>query len=457
MARLSTMALYRATALLIWVLAVWHCWLARGLFVDGSPILVDMIRDGGYATFHPPRLHVMALTQWPVVTALDLGVTDTQILAWLLSAGLFVLPTAFYHACLYRARRDPVLLAAVVCAIAIVFLPTSFFIAGEYNSVCAAVLFAALVLVTGARPTMVDGVLLVATAGLLVRSYETMCGYGPLLAVLTVWRLSGGGWRSAASVLYGLAALLFLASAAVAAQSLFGPHVEGHSSGAAADVVVFWRNLQFVLPLAALLVVAVAGLIAPDLLASRRLYLWAGVLLVVAAFSPLLWLTDGNVRPFAKSHYQSRMMAGMVTAGIVVAILVHALRPSWMPAALATLAKPAAARCFLAFQVAALLAALPADIVLSELWRRSIVEFQSTMAQRSGPIPVEETALSRDPYIYMIEDWTLSSESLLLRRKPGDGIVVPPRGFSNWQPFDATKELPRNTGKYLWGSQGRIQ
>ncbi len=457
MARLNTTALYRATALLIWALALWHCWLVRGLFVDGSAILVDMIKDGGYATFYAARRHVMALTQWPVVTALDLGVTDTQALARLFSAGLFFLPTAFYHACLFRTRRDPVLLAAVVCTIAIVFLPTSFFIAGEYNSVGAAVLFAVLVLATGARPTVGDGLLLVATAALLVRSYETMCGYGPLLAVLTLWRLSSAsGWRSGASVLYGLAVLLFLASAAVAVQSLVGPHVEGHLSSAVADVVVFWRNLQFVLPLAALVVVAVAGLVAPDLLSSRRLYLWAGVLLVLAALSPLLWLSDGTVRPFAKSHYPSRMMAGLVTAGIVVAIWLHALRPSWMPAALAALAKPAAARCFLGFQMATLLAALPADIVLSELWRRSIVEFQATIAKRSGPIPVDETALSRDPFIYMIEDWTLSSQSLLLRHSHGDGIVVPPRGFSNWQPFDAKKELPRNAEKYLWGDQGRM-
>ncbi len=451
MARLSTIALYRGTAALIWVLAAWHCWLARGLFVDGSSILVTMLKNGGYATFYDARHHVMALTQWPAVTALELGVTDTEILARLFSAGLFFVPTAFYHASLFRARRDPVLLSAAVCAIAIVFLPTSFFIAGEYNSVGAAVLFAALVLATGTRPTVGDGVLLVATAALLVRSYETMCGYGPLLAVLTVWRLSVGGWRGGASMLYGLAALLFLSSAVVAVQSLLGPHVEGHLGSAAADVVMFWRNLQFVLPVAALVVVAVAGLISPDLLGSRRLYLWAGVVLILAAVSPLLWLADGSVRPFAKSHYQSRMMAGLVMAAIVVAIWLHALRPSWTPPALAALAKPAAARFFLAFQMATLLAALPADIVLSDLWRRSIVEFQSTIARRSGPIPVEETALVREPYRHMIEDWSLSSESLLLRRKPGDGIVVPSRGFSNWQPFDATKELPRNVEKYLWG------
>jgi hypothetical protein len=442
---------YRGVVVLLWALAIWHCWMARGLFVDGSSILVVMMKNGGYATFYEARRHVMTLTQWPVVAALDLGVTDTQVLARLFSAGLFFLPTAFYHAALFRARRDSVLISAVVCAIAVVFLPTSFFIVGEHNVVCAAVLFAALVLATGTRLTAGDGLLLVATAVLLVRSYETMIGYGPLLAALTVWRLSIGRWRGTASVLYGLAALLFLVSAVVGVRSLSGPHVEGHLAGTAADIVLFWRNLQFILPLSALVIVAVAALIAPDLLTSRHLYLWAGALLVLAALSPLLWLGDEAVRPYAKAHYQSRMVAGLVLAAIVVVVWLHALRPPWTPGALAALARPAAARCFLAFQVAMLLAALPADILLSELWRRSIVELQSTIARRSGPIPVEETAFARDPYLYMIEDWTLSSQSLLLRRKPGDGIVVPPRGFSNWQPFDAKKELPRNAEKYLWG------
>jgi hypothetical protein len=42
--RLSTTVLYRGVAALIWALAVWHCWVARGLFVDGSALLVTMMR-----------------------------------------------------------------------------------------------------------------------------------------------------------------------------------------------------------------------------------------------------------------------------------------------------------------------------------------------------------------------------------------------------------------------------
>ncbi|MFI4999514.1 MAG: hypothetical protein ACHQK9_06510 [Reyranellales bacterium] len=457
MARLSTMAVYRGTAALIWGLAIWHCWVARGLFIDGSAILVTMIKNGGFALFFDSRRYVMALTQMPVASAIEVGVTDTQTLSRLLSVGLFFAPTAFYHACLFRARRDPALLAAVVCAIAVVFLPTSFFVVGEYNSVGAAVLFAGLVLVTGTRSSVGDGVLLGATAALLMRSYETMVCYGPLLAMLTVWRMAITGRRGIASVFYLLAVMLFLASVAVSVQSLLNPMNPLHFANESSQVLQFWRNLQFTLPLSALVVVVVAGLAAPALLESRRLYLGAGVLLLLLAACPLLWLTDGTVRPFARTHYHARTMGGVVIAAIVVAIWLYGLRPSWAPRALSALAQPPIARRFLAFQVVALLAALPADILLTNLWWRSLAEFQSTISQRSGFIPLEETSLGRLPYSDMTEQWTLPSESLVIRRKSSDGIVLPPRGYADFQPFDATRQLPYDADKYLWGGQGRIQ
>jgi hypothetical protein len=458
MARLSmtTTVAYRTTVVLIWALAFWHCWVARGLFIDGSALLVTMMKNGGYALFFDARRHVMALTQGPAAAAIGLGVTDTQALGRLLSAGLFFVPTAFYHACLLRSRHDPALLAAVVSAIAIVFLPTSFFAVGEYNTVCAAVLFAGLVLATGTRPSVVDGVLLAATAALLVRSYETTLCYGPLLAVLTVWRLSIARGRGLAVILYGLAALFFVASAVVAVRWFVFPVSALHLAGEVAYVVSFWRNLQFILPLAALVILAVAGLIAPRLLESRRLYLWTGLLLLALAASPLLWLTDGTVRPFARSHYHARMMAGVVTATIVVAIWLYALRPSWAPRAVVALAKPEIARTFLVFQMAALLAALPADLQLTGLWQRSLVAFQSTISAHGGLIPMEETALGRDPYSDMIEGWTLPSQSLLLRRTPSDGIVLPPRGVDIWRPFDSRQPLPAALEGFFWAGQGRM-
>ena len=455
---MNGVALYRGTAALLWALALWHCWTARGLYLDGSSALYGMMKNGGYALFYPHRATLMAVTQAPAAAAINLGITDTQLLARLLSLGLFAVPTAFYHAALFRARRDPALLATAICAVAIVFLPTSFFIMGEYNSLHAAVLFVALVLATGTRPTIGDGLLLLVPAAMLIRSYETMSCFGPLLAAFTVWRIRSGGSRIA-QVLYGLAAVLFLLSAAFAVQALFDPLNPAPVGDALQRAGTFWRNLQFMLPFVALSILVAVALLAPRLLEVPRLYWLTAIPLVLLAASPLLLLVDTGIRPAPRTHYHTRTMSGLVMAAIVMAIWLQAARPAigswWAPRAIAMLAKPSVARRWLVWQMAALLAALPADLVLSGIWQNSLAVFQSTIAAHSGPIPIEDTVFLRLPYSEMVEPWALPAESVVLRRAATDGMILQQRGFDGWQPFDPLQPLPPQLAPYAWGKQAR--
>jgi len=447
---MNGVAIYRGTAALLWALALWHCWTARGLYLDGGSALYGMLKNGGYALFYPHRATLMAVTQGPAAAAIHLGVTDTQLLARLLSLGLFAVPTAFYHAALFRARRDPALLATAICAVAIVFLPTSFFIMGEYNSVHAAALFVALVLASGTRPAIGDGLLLLVPAVLLIRSYETMSCFGPLLAAFIVWRIRSGGSRIALA-LYGLAAVLFLLSAAFAVQALFDPHNPAPLGDALQRAGSFWRNLQFILPFGALSILVAAALLAPRLLDTPRLFWLTAIPLVLLAASPLLLLVDIGIRPAPRTHYHTRTMSGLVMAAIVVALWLQAARPRWAPRAIAALTIPSVARRWLVWQMAALLAALPADLVLSGIWQNSIAVFQSTIAARSGPIPIEDTVFLRLPYSEMVEPWALPAESVVLRGAATDGIIVQQRGFAGWQPFDPLQPLPPQLAKYVWG------
>jgi hypothetical protein len=438
---MTGVALYRGTAALLWALALWHCWMARGLYLDGSSALFGMMKNGGYALFYPHRATLMAVTQAPAAMAINLGVTDSHLLARLLSLGLFAVPVAFYHAALFRARHDLALLAMVLCAVAIVFLPSWFFIIGEYNSVHAAVLFVALVLASGTRPTIGDGLLLLVPAAMLIRSYETMSCFGPLLAAFTLWRLrSEAGWIARA--LYGLAAALFLVSAAFAAVALLDPSNPAPVSDALNRATSFWRNFQFIVPFAALSILVAAAVLAPRLLETPRLFWLAAIPLMLLATSPLLLLVDIGIGPAPRSHYHTRTMSGLVMAAIVVAVWFQAGRPS-------QLAKPVVRR-LLVWQMAAVLAALPADLVLSVIWQDSIAVFQSIIASRSGPIPVEDTPLLRLPWAEMIEQWALPSESSVLRRAASDGIIVQPRDFTSWQPFDPLQPLPPGVAKFMW-------
>src|SRR5471030_1233682 len=210
----STLFAYRVTASLLWALAFWHSWVCRGLFVYGSAFLVQIASYRTFLDFYPPRRFAMLLAQFPVIAALKLGTTNLEWLGRLLSLGFFLLPTTFYSAALYRARRDPVLLGAVIAIIAIVFLPVSFFIVGEYNTLYAFATFIGITLLTTDRLKPGEGVLLAVLSAFSIRIYEAMVYVGPLLIAMTLWRV----WRSAragsarvlvAAFFYLLAAVLF--------------------------------------------------------------------------------------------------------------------------------------------------------------------------------------------------------------------------------------------------------
>lgn len=461
MERPGTKTVYRLSVALIWALAVWNVWLARGLFIDGSHALLTMLFWDGYALFYKSRETLMAVTQTPAAVAILLGVTDTHLLGRLLSVGLFFVPTAYYHLCLHKARRDPALLGAVLLAIAVVYMPTNFFAMGEYNTIMPAILFVALVVATERRPTTSDGVLLAGTAVLLLRSYDTMLAFGLLAAAMLAWRLNRSGGRGPrvdfhlGYELYLGAVLLFIAAAsqsALSLLSLLGEQPQGQLLETLIGMSLSGTNVQFVLPLAAVVIVTLAGLAIPRLLEARAVYLIAGILLVLLALCPLMWMTaDGTGRPLARSHYHTRIVSGFVVAVIIIAIWLYAARPGWAPRALAVLSQATGGRYLMLFGLAAFLASLPADIQLSELWRRSVVEFQKTIASRPSLIDVRDTPFAREPYNQMVETWTLASQSVVLRRSFQDGLIVPSRDFTGWQFFDGYGHTATRADRYLWG------
>ena len=106
-----------------------------------------------------------------------------------------------------RVKDDPVLLAAVIGAIGLVFMTTSFFIVGEYNTAYAIAILVAVRLVTAERLTVLDGLFLAVHRLLAARTYESMIYLGPILSVMmlrTLWRAPSRPWLP--TTLYLLAA-----------------------------------------------------------------------------------------------------------------------------------------------------------------------------------------------------------------------------------------------------------
>jgi hypothetical protein len=434
---------------LIWGLALWHSWESRGLFVDGSAFLVQIARREWFFDFYAPRLYAMVVGQAPIMAAVFLGVTDLHLLARLLSIGLFALPTALYTLALVRVKDDPVLLAAVIAAIGVVFMTTSFFIVGEYNTAFAIAIVVAARLVTARRLAVLDGVFLALIGVLAIRTYESMLYLGPLLSVMvlhTVWRVPSRPWLS--TTFYLLSIVGFMGGMGVAIRSLLKPYSVEHLDETIETAANFWQNLQFDLALAGALVIVVWALARPRDLLTGKPYRLAGIFLVILALSPLLALSDTLVRPLAKSQYVARQAAGLVIVAIVLFMWFYAALLRDRLPAFAVLRTPEAARRFLGFAVVVALAILPSDIYLTRTWSHYLDVVRDEVRATGGVIAFESSPLSKHPYDLLVEAWILPSQSLALRARRGDGIIAPPREFKAWQPFPPADPYP--LGTYTW-------
>jgi hypothetical protein len=448
----STTFAYRAAVGLIWALALWHSWICRGLFVDGFAFLVQIITYEWFFYFYPPRIHAMIVAQIPVMGAIILGVTDLHLLSRLLSLGFFGLPTLFYTAALHRAKGDPVLLATVIATLSIVFLSSSFFIVGEYNTLYAMAIFVCVVLITGDRLRVGEGLMLAVLGVFSIRIYEAMVYIGPLLAAMVLWRLVRARFRPVLpALLYAAAVAGFAWGVAVAYNSLVHPFSQlsaGHFEDTLRQASNFWQNMQFDLLLGPALVVVVWALVRPGDLATARPYRWAALGMVLLLLSPLLALTDTMVRPLGKAQYVSRVAAGLTVCAIMVLMWLYRSDLHVRVKALILLRQPDVARRFLALACLMPLALLPSDILLSMSWVHFLDDTRGAVTRRGGLIPFEETALSRGPGSLLVENWVLSMQSLAVRSKDKDGIIVVPRGFDEWQPFPADE--PPNMGRFYW-------
>jgi hypothetical protein len=446
---ISTKIAYRATVVLIWALAVVHTWTARGLFVDGSNFLVHITINESFFYFYRPRLYAMVLGQIPIWIGLKLGVTDLHLLGQLLSLGLFGLPTIFYTMALHRAKDDPVLLAVVIAAIAIVFMTTSFFIVGEYNTLYALTIMVAVWLATTRELTLRDAIVVTLAAFLSTRTYETMLYLGPLLCVITVCKVWFAPRRPLLpALLYLAAAALFAVAHLVALDSVVNPYSAEHLEETWDMALDFWQNIQFDLVLGAALVVIVWALTNPKALATGKPYRWAGLLLALLALSPLLALGDTLVRPLAKSQYVARTVSGLIIGTMIILIVLYRAKSDARIPAFTALRVPETGRRFLGFALLMLLATVPSDLFLTRSWVAYLDAMRDVVVSRSGPVPFEETPISRRPHILLVENWVLSSQSLVLRSKPGDGILAPPKDYTGWVPYSPDK-MP-DLGRYFW-------
>lgn len=446
----STRLVYRSSLLILWALLLWHAWECRGLFIDGAKLIYDVVQQQDWIVFRRARFYMEVLRQLPLNLAVHAGITDLHLLSQVLSFGLGLPATVFYTVALFRARNEPVLLAAVIAVIAACFMTTSFFIAGEYNATFAMTMAAAVWLATTDRLRAVEGLGLLAIAFVFSRSYEVTLYHGPVLALMTLWRIATVQDRPrGAMLLYLLAAVFFLGGAVVALDSLIHPYDAEYQRDVYNRATDFWQNPQFDVIFAAILVVVVWTLVRPSALLGRKPYFWASMVLAILALSPLMALTDTTVfRPLARAQFPARTACGAVVIAVVVFVWLYSADFHRLVQPLVLLHRADVAPRFLAFAWLMLLATLPSDLFLTRAWSNYLDVLRATVRSHSGVVALEDTKLAQFPTSLMVENWIMPVQSLVVRSKPGDAIVAPARSFDGWVPFPPAR--PPDFGKFFW-------
>ena len=430
---MGTAVPYRVTVVLLWAQVLAGTLTCRGLFWDGASFLANMLQNGSFHDFYPARAHVAWLTETPTLLLAQAGVRDVRLLAMVYSATLFAVPAALYHLALARVRGNGTLLAATLAVIGTVHLPTSFFIIGEHNIVYALITATFAVALTR-RDGAVDGALMLAFGMVVIASYEVMVYLGLVAAAVVLW--SRRGWHDPAGrMLSFMAALAYVAASIVAVSSTIYYWHHEHFMLVRAAAFDFWQNMQFVIPLAALAMIGIVGVVYPGWLRSPGPILPAALMALLLVVSP--WLRE--VRPaaflFPPSHYVARTAAGGLLTLLMLLSWAHVALPKRLRL-LAVLHEPSTGRRLSTAMFLLVLGGAIPEIWLTRQWVDYLAWFRGVVTSHTGIVSARDLPLDRWPYRMFAQDWTYPALSVLLHDAPGQGVVVAPNDYVNDHPFD---------------------
>jgi hypothetical protein len=433
---MSTFAVYRAAVALLWILAAVNALSCRGLFWDGASFLASALEKGAFHDFYPARAHIAWLTQTPVLLLARFGLADTHLLAIVYSAMLIGLPVALYHLALSRVRDRGALLAAVLAVVATVYLPTSFFAIGEYHAAYAAVTAAVAIALTSDGAGRRDGVCLLALGLLTIASYEAMLYLGPLAALVTLWSSRRQDDPVARWLAYA-AALAFLGGAAVALSTVVEYWTHDYFTRVRAATWDFWQNLQFVIALAGLSVIAVVSLVVPGWLAGRGPVIVAAIAGAVLLLTPWLRQIAGpDAMLFPPSHYVARSAAGGLLAALLLAMWIHVAWPAARWRLMVMLRQAVVARRLATAMIVLAAAGAVPDLALTRLWVDYLSWFRGIVTSHTGLVYAETLPMREWPYRIFAQDWTYPPLSALVRSAPGQAIIVARETDLANPPFD---------------------
>lgn len=408
----------------------------RGLYGDGAYYFWSELQAHGFY-FYPSRVVAQFVTQLPVVTAMNFGVSDVSVLARLQSFGVAAIPMIMWVLAFYVLRRSW-MFWPFVAMFAVTFLNSGFLSIGEYNFAYALVALCAAIMLVGTFGRW--GLLgLVAASAMLPFSYESLAHLGPLLSVLVLIRLRGAFKsdlrdRLKITALF-IALAMYVAATIISVVWIVFPRDATNLAGAADFSWPLFNDRQLVLSGALATVYILAACFG-----GPRIRRWAAIPLGLLS----LILIDHAFWDEPWKAFGSRAVTGVALFVLLAVIVIGRLREerrarrgvvderlpswSWLPAIL-----------LLAVQLVPM-------TVHTAGWSGWLSQFKYVVDTSSGTHTNEETVLRFSNTSLYVWPWTNPFLSVDLASHNGAAIILSP----NLKPGDQQipAELPARYEKF---------
>jgi hypothetical protein len=425
-------------------LAIIHVVTQIGLFGDGGWFLVTILARGNFFTPDATRNYATIITQLPLLISLRAGLHNIDALLLLHSFGLVLTPAVLWTSALVVLQAD-LFFWPFVLLLAVVNLNTSFFAVGETNvaySICACSMA---ILLRNKRLGFSASACLLVLAFFVTKTYEALVFMGPLLAAMTALRMQASRGRTIVLATLLVACLLFVASAVIAASSIFRAADYPYLGAALKTITtIIWRDQQLLLSLLIPLIY---------LILLFRGWHKKVCILCVPGFAAILLLLawPGNWAEPAQ-YYDCRIITGLVLFAFgMIALLIRSgcERDIKWPSRFSALAifadvsRSLVHRKFWFCIPTALVMELTVIDVYHSLEFRSFTGMlRNEVDSRRGLVALETTSIPEHSTSKYGWPWAYPSMSLLLRSDGSKGVILNSRAYKGWQPFDPQTSIP---------------
>ena len=409
----------------------------RCLYGDGSHEFVRVLEAGTFVPLLGLRNYASNCYEFFLVVAIKLGITDLGLLRIAFGLGCFLpWPVALWVCHRFAPRH----FWLVVLACAGGYMNAAFLAVGEHV-IAHAFFWICLFALLYVRPlTPLAGGLLLLSAVILCRSYESLLFLGPPLAGIALWRAAGRPVRWVERLTLLVASVCFLVATATSLRGTLFPEVPGNLSGFKQGLLsellspswTFGWSLGWTLLFPGLMV-------SPTLrrdLSSKWLQGLLAAGLAVWGLGPIL--LPGLLMP--RTQHSDRFLELLVPLALLPVALLLAWRPDGLQPYRTWLVR---------FSASFLLAQALWQLSATWQWTGFVGTLRGVLASRTGPLPVAATPIAAG----VIDgqalnfDWWWANPSLSIVLSPGGQVrsMLMPPSPQKWEPFNPLdpRRLPK--------------